>query len=138
MGDTPSNARLRVLKTVDPQQVIAMLIEENGFDYILDSVLDLEDTSKGVDLSTVESVGKHLRRSSGFVTLQAMGQTPSDEEIFEMARGIYGSWRLVYAACPWNYDRMAETRGIKRESITMEASKARTEVRNSEGTTTNA
>lgn len=134
MGDTPSNARLRVLKTVDPQQVIAMLIEENGFDYILDSVLDLEDTSKGVDLSTVESVGKHLRRSSGF----DFSIEGTDEEIFEMARGIYGSWRLVYAACPWSYDRMAETRGIKRESITMEASKARTEVRNSEGTTTNA
>ncbi len=134
MGNTPSNARLRVLKTVDPRQVIAMLIEEHGFDYILDSVLDQEDAGKGVDLSTVDACRKHLQRSSGF-DFDIEG---SDEEILEIARGIFGTWRVVYAACPWPLERIAAVRDCEPRSVYQEATKARTLLRNSEGITTNA
>lgn len=134
MGDNPRNARIRLLKTVDPQKVIAMLVEEHGVDFVIDSALDLEDQDKAIDLSTPEKVREYLHNSYGF----SFDLDGNDEDILNMARDIYGSWRMVYAACPWEYSRIAAVRKCKTDSVSMEASKARTEIRNSQESTINA
>ena len=135
MGDNPRNARIRLLKTVDPQQVIAMLVEEHGVDFVIDSALYLEDQDKAIDLSTSEKIREYLKSMYGF---DFDGHEGTDEEILGMAREAYGSWDLTYTACPWNASRIAEVRGIKKTSVETQVYQCRSQIRNSNGGTINA
>lgn len=130
------NARLRVIKGLDTASVLGVLVEDHGFEAVLDSLMDIADDNKAVDVDSPDKVREYFQDTYG---LNFNLKDEKDIDTLTLARDILGTWGKVYASCDWTTARIAKARGVKDHTVNVEAGKARSALRNElNGTTNNA
>ena len=81
------NARLRVIKGLDPASVLGVLVEDHGFEAVLDSLMDIADDNKAVDVDSPDKVREYLQDTYG---LNFNLKDEKDIDTLTLARDILG------------------------------------------------